>query len=143
MSALARLRSMEKAAAWLQEADDTDVQLVGVAMLAWLDSGAQEPLGRALKLQTRGGISPAQALTLSTRDRALRRLYEECWPDFSAAKAAKLMAESFFAYETRRWPRESDHIAAPSAEPAATWWRLLREDTPPPTWERIRQILAA
>lgn len=106
-------------------------------------AGDEARLSRALGLRTRGGLSPARASALARRDELLRRLWKvtPSWQHLGESSAGRLMALSASRYELSRWPRERRNLAAPSAEPAATWWRILRSDVPIPRGPRIAQIL--
>lgn len=78
MSALARLRTIEKAAAWLQEADDAEVQLVGAVVRTWLAArliGNPHSFEAAFGLAgTRGRDSAFSARRRQERDEALAAL---------------------------------------------------------------------
>lgn len=106
-------------------------------------AGEEADLSRALGLRNRGGVSPTRASALSERNRSLQRLWktEAAWHTLPPAAAARLMALSASRYEANRWPRERSALSAPSAEPAATWWRILRSGQPIPASPRLAQIL--
>ena len=110
---------------------------------AYLADPRNAQLDRALGLRTRGGVSPGRAKMLAERDILLRRLWKVAgpWRDLDPAAAARLMTLSASRYVTTRWPRENDALSAPSAEPAATWWRIMRAGAPIPSAERVAQIL--
>jgi hypothetical protein len=141
----AALDKIAKAAAVLQQSEDPDINEIGDAFAGWIAAGAIEPIGKALALTTWGGVSPARSIAIDERNRALRRLYADL-PEFRSlapAAAARAMVQAFDRYETDRWqPREKDHVDAPSAEPAATFWRILKSKAPMLRADRLRQILA-
>lgn len=124
-----------------------EVREVGWQMADWMNGrnffGEDTLLDHALGLRQRGGISPTRANLLRDRDRHLARLWKTSpdWRDLDPAAAARLMTLSARRYETTRWPRERDALSAPSAEPAATWWRIMRSGAPIPSADRVAQIL--
>lgn len=92
----------------------------------------------------RGGIPAEKDKALAKRDWLIARLWRE-HEDFSNLAdpivAAKLMSLAATRYEATRWPRERELLSAPAAEPAATWWRILRMGVPIPKSKRLAQIL--
>jgi hypothetical protein len=124
-----------------------EVREIGWQMADWMNGrryfGEDRLLDHALGLRQRGGVSPTRANLLLDRDRHLARLWKTSpdWCDLDPAAAARLMTLSAGRYETTRWPRERDALSAPSAEPAATWWRIMRSGAPIPSAERVAQIL--
>lgn len=107
------------------------------------EAGVAASLDRAFGLRQRGGISPARAAVLQRRDDLLRQLWRghEAFRDQQPLVAAKLMYLSADRYQSTRWPREKNDLSAPSSEPAATWWRILRLDIAIPGTKRLQQIL--
>jgi hypothetical protein len=63
------------------------------------------------------------------------------WRDLAPSAAARLMVISASRYEANRFPREREAIDAPAAEPAATWWRIMRSGVRMPAAKRLQQIL--
>ena len=108
----------------------------------YLDDGG--PLDRAFGLRQRGGVSVERSRDLAERDRMLRRVWRQVveWRDQPPASAARMMVQSAQRYERTRWPREQESLDAPAAEPAATWWRILRSSVPVPAAKRLSQVLS-
>ncbi|MFK0331117.1 hypothetical protein ACIQUB_08340 [Rhizobium sp. NPDC090275] len=109
-----------------------------------LDNGASPSLDKAIGLKAWGGVSAGRQDALSRRDDLIRRLWrsQPDWQGLPPAAAAKLMQQSAERYANLRWPRECDLIVAPSAEPAATWWRILSSgERIPGSSKRLQQIL--
>lgn len=106
-------------------------------------SGFEVPIEDALGLKKWGGVSPLQKMKLNRRDQRIRKLWSVVpeWKELSPAAAAKAMATSASRYQSDRWPRERKAVDAPSAEPAATWWKILRTDECIPGERRLAQIL--
>lgn len=121
--------------------DERDI--LADALDAYLDGAV--PLDRALGLRKWGGVSPARAAALADRDGMIRRLWRSSpdWVALDPAAAARVMRLSASRYEQVRWPRERDHLSAPSAEPAATWWRVFQTYGRVPGAKRLQQILEA
>lgn len=106
-------------------------------------SGFETSLYAALGLKTWGGTSPVRKLELGRRDRRLLGVWATVpeWSKLPPPAAAKLMAASAKRYQSDRWPRESKSLDAPAAEPAATWWKILRSGDCIPGERRMAQIL--
>lgn len=106
-------------------------------------SGFKTSLYAALGLKTWGGISPVRKMDLGRRDRRLFVLWATVpeWSKLPPPAAAKLMSASAKRYQADRWPRESKSFDAPAAEPAATWWKILRSGEGIPGERRMGQIL--
>ncbi|MDO9417961.1 hypothetical protein [Pararhizobium sp.] len=112
------------------------------ALNASIASGFEISFYQALGLRTWGGASPVRRMQLGRRNRRLCELRDDIpeWAAMTPATAAKAMAASALRYQTDRWPRERDQLSAPSAEPAATWWRVLRSGEAIPGEKRLAQI---
>ena len=100
-------------------------------------------LDKTLGLRSWGGVSPDRADAIARRDRLLVRLWQghDAFRDKPALAAAKLMCLSADRYQSTRWAREKSDLSAPSSEPAATWWRVLRLGMTVPGAKRLQQIL--
>jgi hypothetical protein len=122
--------------------DAIDMMCEGFA--AWVEAGGEISLDKAMGLRTRGGVSPARALALEERNALLRDLWlsTPAWAALPPIAAAGVMSLSVRRYEADRWPRERNNDDAPSAEPAATWWRCLRLGAGIPDAKRLGQILS-
>ncbi len=122
---------------------DESRMLLRNALDASISSGFEIPLYDALGLRTWGGVSPLQKIRLNRRDQRICKLWAAVheWSELSPASAAKAMAVSAERYQSDRWPRERNAFDAPSAEPAATWWKILRTGESIPGERRLAQIL--
>lgn len=139
--ALARIVALTKAAECCLSNSDPNVRSVGADLMAWVEGGASISLDAQLGLRRQGGVSAKRALALADRDCMLRTLYAERWADLAPSAASRVMIISFERYECTRWLRERTLLSAPSAEPAATWWRMLRTGSEMPGSKRLSQIL--
>jgi hypothetical protein len=84
-----------------------------------------------------------RAAALAQRNEALRRLRARLWPALEPDAAAALMVARFRTYASARWPRERDDLVAPLTEPAATFWKILRDcDAGAPRMPGVRQLAA-
>lgn len=122
--------------------DDSRQRLLD-ALHASIVSNFELSLWAALGIKSWGGVSPVNKVRLAGRDRRICRLWSHCpeWSALPPAAAAKAMALSAARYQSDRWPREQHHDFAPAAEPAATWWSLLRSGEKIPGERRLCQIL--
>ncbi|MDP2779843.1 hypothetical protein [Devosia sp.] len=128
----------------LSVSNDPGLRQVGAALTVWLEGGCKGSLEAELGLRQRGGVSPGRKMALDARNAMLCRLARDLpdWASLAPGAAARHMRSSFDQYHASRWPRERDNIDSPAAEPAATWWRLLRSETAVPNVKRLQQILA-
>jgi len=109
---------------------------------AYLDGEAS--LDTVSVLRKRGGVSPDRAEGLRERDGLLRALWQghEEFSELPPYAASRLMHLSAKRYEASRWPRERTAIIAPTAEPASTWWKILKSGMAIPAQRRLQQVLA-
>lgn len=118
-------------------------ELLAAAILELVECDFSLSFDEVIGLKGHGGVSLPKLIALLRRDRMLRALYlsQPEWRDLRPSAAARMMKISADRYEASRWPRDSKDISAPSAEPAATWWRILLMGTQIPAPKRLQQIL--
>lgn len=85
-----------------------------------------------------------RAALFAVADGLLRALWQghEEFSELPPYAASRLMHLSAKRYEASRWPRERTAIIAPTAEPASTWWKILKSGMPIPAQKRLQQVLA-
>lgn len=138
LEALADVAALARCA---QRAGDVRARRAAARVADWFARGACESIDVALGLRRRGGKSASHALRLAERDRTIRWLRRRCWP--GEEDAAGAMAAAWRRYTTDRWPRELTRIEPPAAEPAGTFWGLLRDGHDPLDARQLARILAA
>ncbi|NKJ79645.1 DUF1896 domain-containing protein [Rhizobium leguminosarum] len=111
---------------------------------AFLEGGGQVTLDQAFGFRRPGGVSIRRAASNKMRNDILLHLKQSHpeWSGLAPAVASRRMRKAFDQYEAGRWKRERDSLAAPSAEPYASFWRLLRDDMRMPQIDRLREILS-
>ncbi|MEI8715874.1 hypothetical protein [Mesorhizobium sp. ISC11] len=127
---------IEKAIALLRADNDPDCQMVGAEMARLYASSS--------RLSARGGASLVHSSALAERNRLICALWQkhERWRDLRPGAVARAMLRAYRQYETRRWPQESRSLSAPTQEPEATFWRLLRgEHSMPGSAKQMKRIL--
>ncbi|MEJ1173180.1 hypothetical protein WA845_02945 [Agrobacterium sp. CMT1] len=109
----------------------------------FVETAGEVSLDQSFGTRRHGGITTSNAARNARRDDMLRRLRDQHieWCDLPASVASRRMRRSFETYEAGRWKRDRNAIAAPSTEPAATFWRVLNSGTRMPQTDRLRQIL--
>lgn len=108
-----------------------------------IETNGEVSLDQSFGIRRHGGITPANAAKNSQRDDMLRHLHR-IHPEWSGAVpsiASRRMRKAFEFYEIGRWKREKSALAAPSAEPFTTFWRILNSGMRMPQEARLRQIL--
>lgn len=120
-----------------------DCEFLASSLGAFLSCENVTTLDQAFGLRSRGGASVQTMLRIDERDRLLRHLVREhaTWSLLPASTAAKKLRREFDLYEAGRWKRERRAALAPSTEPQATFWRLLRSEVRMPQQKRLCQIL--
>lgn len=90
--------------------------------------GRAVPVGRIIGLQPAAGSTAAPSIARKRRDELLRRARDAvpAWRDAPARQAARGMLAAFERYRAGAWQRDRERDTAPAAEPAASFWRLLR-----------------
>nr|KZA99970.1 hypothetical protein A4A59_19535 [Rhizobium leguminosarum] len=111
---------------------------------AFLVDGGEPSLDKAFGFRRQGGVSPRRAASNTRRNDILLHLKQSHpeWSALSPAVASRRMRKAFDQYEAGRWKRERHSLAAPSAEPYASFWRLLRDEMRMPQVDRLREILS-
>ena len=135
------LRNLASIAEELAQDERDHIAEFGLRIMDWLDAGAPPYLDSYLGLRQRGGLSPGHELALAERNRALRRLHGEQWPESPAGEAAKLMIQSFKRYRGGQWSRDHDAEHAPMEQPELMWWQLLRTKQRMLGEKRLKAIL--
>lgn len=107
-----------------------------------IDEGHSASLDKTMGLKVWGGVSALRQYRLSRRDTLLRDLWQTApeWRGLSACVVARLMVQSARRYETQRWSREQFQ-PEPTAQPSATWWKVLHSGCKIPGSKRLQQIL--
>lgn len=115
--------------------------LQGIAPV--VDTAGEISLDQSFGTRRHGGISASNAAKNAERDdmlRHLRNVHPE-WHELVPSIASRRMRKAFDHYESGRWKRERAVVAAPSAEPFTTFWRILNAGMRMPQEARLRQIL--
>jgi len=137
MGARARADLLAAVAEWTGACPNPTIRQGGAMILrALADHLNGEPIGRALGLEPPAGLIARREIDLARRDALILRARDAvpAWRDAPARQAAKAMLATFERYHTGAWQRDRRRDTAPAAEPAASFWRLIRlnEERPMP-----------
>lgn len=129
MGARARADLLAAVAEWTFSCPNPTIRQGGTMILRALQEHMKgEPIGRALGLEPPAGLIARREIDLASRDALLRKVRDAvpAWRDAPPRQAARAMLAAFERYRNGAWQSDRGRDTAPAAEPAASFWRLIR-----------------
>jgi hypothetical protein len=133
--------------------DDWNIEVKGMshrerldfmrAVLNYFECGADLPEADAWRLTVHGGCQPSREQRKVKRDEMLAELVRssEAWRSMPVIRVAAEISAAARAYKLGAWKTDKARSLAPSYEPQATFYRILKMEECIPATKQLSNIL--